>query len=417
MTEDVGWIFRVPGSAAPEGIGSQLFFPASSRPQYEHTIQQVLPCSLVRSFDVLWPRLFPCDLVAIRKNVPDTVPLTRASGSQLTQAQVFNLRQESLMWRSLVTPVVLMFLAGSAHAVVVPDDVQAVLDQRFEAFVVPPVFTVVAPGRLDEGWWTPARFPNPRTDTIFPEDAGINAATKALMLVESQEPVLPHARYRVTYRLDNAPDFGSYANAYIEVTRFNLGPARYADTVDSTPEGVPVAPSEEFGIGPSVSWRFVMGWVQGGTAVAVHASRSELSPPQAQLMNCLGAPCVALENPHGPSAPDDAWKRITPPPMEPVTYVSQVNGRPTAAWLSELLFQHASTGQSNIEALDMHGAEPQLIFVISMDVEGQDPIPTALLHQQLLRDDAISNIWTRVGGYDADTLDWREYIEYWPGRS
>ncbi len=291
------------------------------------------------------------------------------------------------MLRSIVTSLVLVLLAGSAHAVVLPDDVQAALDKRYEAFVSPPVYTKVAPGKLDQDWWTPARFPNPRPDTIFPADAGINAATKALMLVESQEPALPHVRYRITYRLDNAPDFGSYANAYVEVTRFNLGPVRLAETVDSTPEDVPVAPPEEFGIGPSVSWRFVMGWVQGGTAFAIHASRSELSPAQAEVIDCLGAPCMALRSARGPGGQDAKW------------------------------YQHASGDQGQIEALNTHAAEPQLIFVISMNVEGQDPIPTALLHQQLLRDDAVSDIWTRVGGYDADALEWQEYTKHWPGRN
>ncbi len=85
------------------------------------------------------------------------------------------------MSRSFAIPFVLLALTGSAHAVVVPEDVQVALDQRYEAFVSPPVYAEVAPDKLDEGWWTPERFPNPKADTIFPEDAGINAATKALI--------------------------------------------------------------------------------------------------------------------------------------------------------------------------------------------------------------------------------------------
>jgi hypothetical protein len=129
----------------------------------------------------------------------------------------------------------LLFQAVSAHAVVLPDDIQATLTRRYDAFVSAYRLTKIAPSRLRQDWYTRSRFPDPDTTTIERADAGINAATKALMLLESQEPPLPYARYRLIYRLDNAPDFSGYANAYVEVTRFNLGPVIHADTVASAP--------------------------------------------------------------------------------------------------------------------------------------------------------------------------------------
>lgn len=317
------------------------------------------------------------------------------------------------MWRCLVTPLALMLLVGSAHAVVLPDDVQTALNQRYDAFIAAPGFTKVAPAKLRADWYTDARFPHQTTDTYKMADAGINAATRALMLLESQEPRLPHVRYRITYRLDNAPDFGGYTNVYVEVTRFNLGPARRADVAESTPKGVPVAPAEYFGIGPNVSWRFVMGWHQSSVADVVYASRRALPGAQAKTMDCLGTPCMALKNPQGPTG---KWQPITSPPAKSVTYAAQANGVATAARISELLYRHASAGQDQIEALAMHAEKPQLIFVISMNIDGQDQTADGLLHQQLLQDDAVSDIWTRRRDAGVGTVDWQQHVEHYPGR-
>lgn len=314
----------------------------------------------------------------------------------------------------LTVSLTLMLLAGSAHAVVLPDHVQTALDERYDAFVGAPGFTEVDWSVLLEGWDTRARFPNRNPDAFEQSDAGINAVTKALMLLESREPSLPHVRYRITYRLDQAPGFGGYINAYVEVTRFNLGPVRHQDVSDSTPEDIPIAPAEHFGIGPDVSWRFVIGWLQSRSAHVVRASRSVLSPARANTMDCLGTPCLAMKSPQGPTG---AWQQTHPPSLQPATYVTQESGVSTAAHISELLYRHASAEQDQIEALPMHAPDPQLTFVISMNVEGQDLNAEGLLHQQLLRDDAISGIWTRRIDAGAGTVKWRQLVEYHPGRN
>lgn len=318
------------------------------------------------------------------------------------------------MLRFVVAPLALAFAVGPAHAVVVPEDIQAVLNQRYDEFVSAPGFSEVGSSTLLEDWDTPTRFPNRDANSIWGSDARINAATKALMLVEGQEPSLPHVRYRITYRLDNAPNFGRYANAYVEVTRFNLGPVRQADVVESTLAGVPVAPAESFGVGPSVSWRFVMGSIQGHLAHVVSVSRRTLSSDEAKAFDCLGTSCMALESPQGPAG---EWRHIEPPTVEPAVYVAQLNGVATAARISELLYRHASGGQEQIEALSTHAEEPQLTLVISMDVDGQDYAGDGLLHRQLLLDDAVSDIWAHRRDTRGDTVEWRQYVEYHPGRN
>lgn len=317
------------------------------------------------------------------------------------------------MVRFFVIPFALVLVAATAHAVVLPKEIQTVLNQRYDAFVSADGFSGVESARLLEDWDTPARFPNRDPNSIRRSDAWINAATKSVMLLESQETPLPHVRYRVTYRLDNAPDFGSYPNAYVEVTRFNLGPNRHKEVTESTPAGVPAAPAEYFGLGPSVSWRFVMGSVQGQLADVVSASRKVLSSTDADAMDCLGAPCMTLESPDGPPG---EWKQIEAPAAEPAAYVAQVNSIATAARISELLYRQASGGQQQIEAMSQHAPEPQLTFVISMDVDGQDHAADGLLHQQFLFDDAISDIWTRRRDAGPGTVEWKQHFEYHPGR-
>ena len=317
------------------------------------------------------------------------------------------------MFRLLVTPLVLVFVAVSAHAVVLPDVVQTALDKRYAEFVSIDGFSKVDPSRLLKDWDTPARFPHRTGNSIFGSDAKINGATKALMLLQSQEPALPHVRYRITYRRDNAPDFGGYANAYVEVTRFNLGPVRRTDVVESTPAGVPVAPAEYFGIGPSVSWRFVMGSIQGQLADVVKASRRVLSSADAKAMDCLGTPCMSLRTVVGPTSD---WKPMKTPTVAPSTFVAQAHGVATAAWISELLYKQGSAGQDQIEALSMHASQPQLTFVISMAVDGQDQSADGLLHQQLLMDDAVSGMWTERRDAGPDSVQWRQKIDYHPGR-
>lgn len=317
------------------------------------------------------------------------------------------------MFRSLFAVAALALAVESAGAVVLPAGVQHALNQRYDEFASASGFSRVDPAVVQHDWYTPSRFPDAAAQSMRAPDAGLNAATRALMLLEGQEAPLPHVRYRVTYRLDNAPDFGGYPNAYVEVSRFNLGPVRHADVIESTPAGVPVAPAGYFGVGPNLSWRFVMGWSQSHVAEAVRASRRVLSETEAAAMDCLGAPCLSLESSQGPSG---AWQPVEAPGIAPPAYVAHVDSVATAARISELLYRHASGGQPQVEALAVHNARPQLTFVISMNVDGQDHAANGLLHQQQLFDDAISDIWTRRLDAGSGAVQWQQLVQYHVGR-
>src|SRR5690606_11537866 len=112
-----------------------------------------------------------------------------------------------------------------------------------------------------------------------------------------------HARYRVTYQLTSAADDPDLTRSYVEVTRFNLGPAFRESLVDSVPAEHLAGP-EEFGVGPDVSWRFEMSPMRAMTAGIDRASRKELSAAEAAAMDCFGMPCNELASAEGPPG---AW--------------------------------------------------------------------------------------------------------------
>lgn len=322
-------------------------------------------------------------------------------------------RHKPLRIRAIACGLVLLgvFQMAPVGAVVLPDNAREKLTEDHKAFVQIESFKPIDPATLNEGFYSRQRFPDPDTTSVYSVDADLNAATKALMLLDSREPTLPRVRYRITYRLNDTPYAPGYTTTYVEVTRFNVGPRLYAETVASTPKGVPVRRTD-FGIGPSVSWRFVMRRRQGALGIQ-RAARRTLTEAQAQAMDCLGVSCLATTDPTGPTGD---WQKTRPPPMKSAPYVTFANGRSTAPRIAALLYRKASHGKQNIEPLHVYGATPQLTFVISMGIGGNAYMANGLLHQGLLRDDAVSGIWTHRPDWGGDPVEWRELIEHWPGR-
>src|SRR5690606_22162753 len=126
-------------------------------------------------------------------------------------------------------------------------------------------------------------------------DADLDPIARSVLLVEAYEAPLPHARYRIAYSMNVAPDYPESRNDHVEVTRYNLGPTRRNDLKRYMPENQ-LANPEEFGVGPHVSWRFVLSPVMGMQAALLYASRTELSETQAQAADCLGEPCLSLHD-------------------------------------------------------------------------------------------------------------------------
>lgn len=296
--------------------------------------------------------------------------------------------------------------ASAAWAVVLPEPIVNELDQRFDAFVLANGFVQIDTASLiDEDWYTEARFPQMGASVMRP-DSMIDPVTRAILLFESQEAPLPHVRYRITYRLSvAAPDYPDVRHAYVEVTRFNLGPLIRKE-VAAAYGSEHVAPAEIFGVGPHVSWRFVTGSVMGMAANIVRASRKEMTASETRAADCFGVPCLSREPVDGPPG---GWQPVTPPDFEPAIYSAMNAGMPGPARIADYLFAYAAE-DGHEPAYGAMANQPQIIFVISMNVVGQERTASGITHQPRLPDDAISEIWTQRRQVGSDFVEWRRLI-------
>src|SRR5690625_3354692 len=211
--------------------------------------------------------------------------------------------------------VVAIFSYGvTASAMTYPEDVIKQIDMLSTEYLGAPGYEEVEDvlSLTDDNWYTEENFPDSTDDkSVFLADANISPVQKAVMLVRNLEGDLPHSRYRVRYhnKYVSNDNFTAAPRAYIEVTRFNLGPARY-DDLTSTEIASDVANKKEFGVGPNVSWRFVMSSIQGQLSAIDGAARKELSEIESHSANCLGTPCMKLADISGPS---DKWQEMSVP--------------------------------------------------------------------------------------------------------
>ncbi len=255
-------------------------------------------------------------------------------------------------------------------------------------FVNAPGFSEVDPQSLDgDAYYSADRFPEAGASAFNP-DADLAAPVRALLLLESREGLLPHARYRVTYQLTVAPDNPDQTRSEVEIIRINLGPAVREDTMD----GVPAehqAPLEAFGVGPHVSWRFVMSPLQGMTAGLDAASRRELSAAEVAGLDCLGTPCGQLESPTGP---DGAWREQEWPESGAAYRAVGIDGPHPAFVVDQLL---AVMGEDALQPTAVGDGAPRFHFVVSANAGGQDVMTTGLGRNSVVMDDEIGTVWVR----------------------
>lgn len=306
--------------------------------------------------------------------------------------------------------VVIGILAWPAQARVLPQNIIEQLQARTAAFIKADGYTAVDGQTLPgDDWYTPARFPGLGSGqaSAFRPDHDLDPVTRMVLLVQAREKALPHVRYRVTYRLAFGPDdYPNVHRAFIQITRFNLGPALRQSLLELADGNYPVAPEHVFGVGPHVSWRFVTRSLQGQRAAIVGASRKEISDAAARSANCLGEPCLSLTDSKGP---DGDWRQPTLPQFKAPVYGAADAAIPGPARVAEYLFSYA-TRNGFEPAFGAFADQPQMVFVISKDVEGQDATINGLLHQPHLMDDAISDIWTRRLQAGPDAIDWRTLV-------
>lgn len=244
----------------------------------------------------------------------------------------------------------------------------------------------------DSRYYTAVTFPNAAAahSAIHLPDAGLDALTRAVLLVHAYEAPLSHVRYRIEYSMNVSPDVPEARQDYVEVRRYNLGPARRADLQVSTPANH-LADRQEFGVGPHVSWRFVMAPVMGFQAALMHAGRVELPDAQAQADDCLGVSCLALGHPNGPAG---GWQAVPRPELEPAPYEARSSwdvAQP-ARVMEELWSSIAGQG---MDPLPYQPGQPAFQFVVSSNTDGPQAAVMGLVRQSVVLDSSVSEIWTQ----------------------
>jgi len=290
--------------------------------------------------------------------------------------------------RKLCTAAVVT-VSGLACAAVAPPEVFEFFEPHANAFINASGYTDADAETVDgPDYYTAERFPDQGSAVSNP-DSRLDAITRAILLLEGQEGALPRVRYRVTYNLAAPPLHPEFVQEYVEVTRFNMGPTIRED-LSQYNEGQHLAPASEFGVGPHVSWRYVMAPVMGMRAGLFQSSRKELSDAQARAMDCLGESCLSMDDPAGP---EGNWR--TPPVIstpEP-TYTAVLNFNSVPARVAEELMAHVASEEEGLQAMVYDPATPRVTVVISKDVIGQDGVVNGMLFESNVPDDEIASIW------------------------
>lgn len=296
-------------------------------------------------------------------------------------------------------------VSGFAYAAVPPPGVFEFFEPHANAFINASGYAEADVETVDgPDYYTSERFPD-QGSAISNPDSRLDAITRAILLFEGQEGVLPRVRYRVTYNLAAPPLHPEFVQEYVEVTRFNMGPTIRKD-LSQYYEGQHLAPASEFGVGPHVSWRFVMAPMMGMRAGLFQSSRKELSDGQAKAMDCLGETCLSMEDPEGPEGDWLASPAISAPAA---TYAAVLNFNSVPARAAEELMVHVASEEEGLQAMVYDPATPRVTVVISKDVIGQDGVVNGMLFESNVPDDAISSIWLQRLESAGQEPDFSEY--------
>lgn len=250
--------------------------------------------------------------------------------------------------------------------------------------------------------------------SVFLPGQWLGPLTTAILLLEAEEGALPHVRYRLSYgedQLPSGPGGGTVSVSYVEVTRFNLGPARHAEIAEAAGD-VPVAPAEHFGIGPHVSLRLVTRPIQGRSTDLIGLSRAEISEDDAAAQRCLGQSCLSTA-PLAEAALGADWgamETVSPGAFDPPYAALRDGAHSPAATVDLMTREGRLAGERGGEiAWDgfefREGVGPMEPFAEAM-VEaglGQDSAVDAVLREGHVMDHTVEAVWHRlvsIGGAD-----------------
>ena len=262
-------------------------------------------------------------------------------------------------------------------------------------------------------------------ESAFAPGHDLSPLTKAIVAVQAIDGRLPHVRYHLTYGQGEAtiaPD-GTYDLVdLVEVRRFNLGPARHAETL-SVHGADNTADIAEFGEGPDVVWRFAMRPLRGTAADILSASRAEIDAPEA---DCMGFHCQIAQSiiPH--LADWDEPRSMEAPDFSP-SYDRLWQGAPSAPAVLDMLaltsrFAETGTGDARWQPIEPRmmdtPGDPFVDVIIEVGL-GQAGGAEVMLYETNLRDDEWQSVWDRLGAFGGPGQD-RVFIsragERWPSR-
>lgn len=240
--------------------------------------------------------------------------------------------------------------------------------------------------------------------TAFSAAGRLAPPIQAVLLLEAQDGVLPHARYRLRYGAESMPNPPGAAPVmvnFMQIDRFNLGPAHHAELVRSAGADVTVPPVTEFGEGPHVSWRIVSSPIQGHVSNLNAVSRAEFGDPDADGARCLDIDCLSLA-PAAEAVPEP-WSEMTAiSGPSPRVYESIRDDAHSPAALMEVLLAQSfltdpdSTRWRGPEAREgVDFAQPFMEIVIETGL-GQDAGAEAVMRDANLMDDDLAMLWWRA---------------------
>jgi hypothetical protein len=247
----------------------------------------------------------------------------------------------------------------------------------------------------------------PQTSSIFPAGNELNPLTKAVLILENEEGVADHARYRIRYGLEQrsgppgSPGAQPVPFSFVQVDRFNLGEVFREAIAESFGEAR-TPPPEAFGAGEHVSYRFEFRPIQGRVADLVAASRQVIPNGEAQSMECLTLMCLHLGSVgEGSMTWHDDTGRGTGFDRP---YADSRNGVYTPATMMDVLTLEIGVSRISDGRLSWTGfeesesvrpGEPFMETVMDVNL-AQDYGIEAVLRWGNLMDDSVAAIWNRA---------------------
>lgn len=220
--------------------------------------------------------------------------------------------------------------------------------------------------------------------------------TRALLLLESEEAPLAHARYRIRFGMEQMGPYDPKAYripvSFVQIDRFNMGPVRPKSLAD-----VPDA-------APHVSYRLVMRPVQSVTAATTSMARAELTDAQAEAMACLDVGCLSPAS-VAESVPQQ-WKETHEGDIAfsaPYPMMTTNGTHSPAAVVDQLTVQNGFLAEVVEESVRWSYPEPRegLTFGapfidVTIDVNlAQDFAVEGVLRDSHLMDDDLAIVWER----------------------